>query len=35
MGDQERGQKNLKDAAVLDPNLPEVKAAQQMSDEMK
>jgi tetratricopeptide (TPR) repeat protein len=35
MGDQERGQKNLDAAVKLDPNISEIKAAQQMSDEMK
>ena len=35
MGDQERGQKNLEAAVKLDPNIPEIKTAQQLLDDMQ
>ena len=35
MGDQEKGQKNLEAALKLDPNVPEIHAAQQILDEMR
>jgi tetratricopeptide (TPR) repeat protein len=35
MGDQERGQRNLDAAVKLDPNIPEIKTARQLLDEMQ
>ena len=34
IGDQERGQKNLNAALKMDPNIPEIRAVQQMLDNM-
>jgi Tfp pilus assembly protein PilF len=35
IGDQERGQKNLNAALKMDPNIPEIRAVQQMLDNMQ